>query len=159
MRASVCLAGLLSALVVARIHADTPLPVLYTLHCSGCHGEDGRGVPERGIPDLINAGSYVTVAIGRRYLIEVPGVSQSVLSNSQAADMLNYILARFSVDQLPKPFSPYTVDEVARFRSNKASDAPTRREAILAQLRRSELLRVSYAAPNVGISEASQRKK
>ena len=44
--------------------AEMPLQTLYTLNCSGCHHADGRGVPEAGIPDLNDAGSYVRTERG-----------------------------------------------------------------------------------------------
>jgi mono/diheme cytochrome c family protein len=137
-------AVVLAAIVAAAAHAATPLPSLYTLHCSGCHGEDGKGAPARGIPNLKDAGRYLAIPIGRQYLIEVPGVSQSVLSDELAAQLLNYILDRFSRDQLPTPFIPYSAEEVAKYRADKASDAPSRREAVIKQLRELNAWSESY---------------
>ncbi len=128
-------AVLVMAMVATAALADTPLPVLYTLHCSGCHGEDGKGVPSRGIPNLNDAGRYLAVAEGRQYLIEVPGVSQSALNNDIVAQLLNYMLVRFSREHLPEPFVPYSSGEVAKYRADKASNAPSRRQAIVNQLR------------------------
>jgi hypothetical protein len=129
--------------------AEMPLQTLYTLNCSGCHHADGRGVPEAGIPDLNDAGSYVRTERGRRYLIQVPGLSQSRLDDATAARLLNWVLHEFSASRLPADFTPYTTEEVARFRSDKASDAKTRRDAILAELRSRDLLERSAdpAAP------------
>ena len=119
---------------VAVAHAEMSLSANYTLNCSGCHGQDGHGVPEAGIPDLNDAGRYVSTALGRRYLVQVPGLSQSRLDDATAARILNWILMRFSANHLPADFTPYTAEEVARFRSDKASDAKTRRDAILYEL-------------------------
>jgi mono/diheme cytochrome c family protein len=124
----------LAAFVAMGAQGDSSLPVLYTLHCSGCHGEDGRGAAARGVPNLHDVGRYLSVPLGRQYLIEVPGVSQSVLNDEQTAQLLNYILARFSADMLPNPFVPYGAAEVSQYRADKASDAPTRRQGILRQL-------------------------
>jgi mono/diheme cytochrome c family protein len=110
--------------------AETSLLSTYTLHCSGCHGTQGAGVPEKGIPNLADAGSYVGTPAGRAYLAQVPGISQSRLDNETAARMLNYVLQRFSV--LPADFKPYTAPEVAILRTDKASDASTRRKMLLA---------------------------
>jgi mono/diheme cytochrome c family protein len=52
----------------------------YTLHCSGCHGAQGHGVPDAGIPDLHDSGAYVAIPAGRAYLVQVPGLSQSRLA-------------------------------------------------------------------------------
>jgi mono/diheme cytochrome c family protein len=124
--------------------AEMSLPVLYTLHCSGCHGAAGHGVPERGIPDLHNAGSYVALPQGRAYLVQVPGISQSRLDDATAARILNYVLARFSASALPADFKPYTADEVTGLRANKASDAETRRAQILDGLRAQGKLPADY---------------
>jgi mono/diheme cytochrome c family protein len=114
--------------------APQSLPTLYTLHCSGCHGAQGHGVPEAGIPDLHDSGSYVAIPAGRAYLVQVPGLSQSRLDDALAARLLNYVLTRFSADRLPPDFIPYTQAEVAALRADKASDAETRRAAILSAL-------------------------
>jgi mono/diheme cytochrome c family protein len=124
--------------------ADMPLQTLYTLNCSGCHGAKGQGVPEAGIPNLNDAGRYIRTELGRKYLIQVPGLSQSRLDDATAARLLNWVLLEFSANRLPADFTPYTTEEVTRFRSDKASDAKTRRDAILAELRSRGLLESGY---------------
>ena len=119
---------------------------VYTLNCSGCHGAEGLGVPEVGIPNLNEAGRFVWTELGRKYLIQVPGLSQSRLDDATAARLLNWILAEFSANRLPTDFAPYTPEEVARFRVDKASDANIRRDAILAQMRRRGQLKPDHAA-------------
>jgi len=121
-------------LAAARLHAESSLSTLYTLHCSGCHGAAGHGVPERGIPDLHDAGLYAGLPAGRAYLAQVPGLTQSRLDNATAARMLNYVLTRFSADHLPADFHPYTTAEIATLRGQTVSDAPTRRQALLAAI-------------------------
>jgi mono/diheme cytochrome c family protein len=111
------------------------LQTLYTLNCSGCHGAAGQGVPEAGIPNLNEAGRYVGTQLGREYLIEVPGLSQSRLDDATVAELLNWVLQRFSSERLPGDFKPYTAAEVTRYRADKVSDPKTRRDAILAELR------------------------
>jgi hypothetical protein len=136
--------ALLTLGLASAARGEMSLPVLYTLHCSGCHGAAGHGVPERGIPDLHNAGSYVALPQGRAYLVQVPGISQSRLDDATAARILNYVLARFSAADLPADFKPYTVDEVTRLRTDKASDAETRRAQILDGLRKEGKLPADY---------------
>ncbi len=114
--------------------AHSSLLSTYTLHCSGCHGTQGAGVPEKGIPNLAEASSYVGTPAGRAYLAQVPGISQSRLDNETAARMLNYVLQRFST--LPPDFKPYTAFEVGILRADKASDASTRRKALLEAARK-----------------------
>jgi len=138
--------ALLSLALAGAAHAEMGLPVLYTLHCSGCHGATGHGVPDRGIPDLQNADLYVALPQGRAYLVQVPGISQSRLDDATATRILNYVLARFSAADLPADFKPYTVDEVTRLRADKASDAETRRAQILDGLRKLGKLPSNYGA-------------
>ncbi|MGA9025896.1 MAG: hypothetical protein WB440_07560 [Steroidobacteraceae bacterium] len=126
---------------------EMTLPTLYTLHCSGCHGEAGHGVPASGVPDLHDAGSYVVLPAGRSYLVSVPGLAQSSLDDATAARILNYILRRFSADRLPADFAPYTTAEVTRLRTDVASDAETRRRRILSDLKAAGLLPRDYTAP------------
>jgi hypothetical protein len=114
--------------------AEPSLLSTYTLHCSGCHGTQGAGVPEKGIPNLADAGLYADTPEGRAYLAQVPGISQSRLDNETAARMLNYVLRRFSAGNLPAGFRPYTGAELAVLRTHKASDAARRRQALLAQV-------------------------
>ena len=121
--------------LVADARAEQSLQTLYTLNCSGCHGAEGRGVPDAGIPNLNEAGDYVRTPLGREYLIEVPGLSQSRLDDSTAARLLNWVLQKFSAERLPADFKPYTTAEVTRFRADKVSDPKKRRDAILAELR------------------------
>ena len=116
------------------------LQTLYLLNCSGCHGATGQGVQEAGIPNLNEAGRYVRAQLGREYLIEVPGLSQSRLDDATAARLLNWVLQQFSAESLPADFKPYTAAEVTRFRADKVSDPKTRRDAILAELRARGLL-------------------
>ena len=130
--------------LVSGAHAETPLQTIYTLNCSGCHGTEGLGVPEVGIPNLNDAGRFVGTKLGREYLIQVPGLSQSRLDDATAARLLNWILHKFSANRLPADFTPYTAEEVTRFRSDKASDAKTKRDAILAELRRRGQLESGY---------------
>jgi len=124
----------LLALTASNACAAPSLLSTYTLHCSGCHGTQGAGVPEKGIPNLADAGAYAGTPAGRAYLAQVPGISQSRLDNQTAANMLNYVLHRFSGATLPADFKPYTEAELGVLRANKASDASTRRRALLAAI-------------------------
>jgi mono/diheme cytochrome c family protein len=127
--------ALFAALLAAVPASADEMGTAYTRWCSGCHGAGGAGVPERGIPDLHDAGAYAGGGLGRRYLAQVPGLSQSPLDDAEAARLLNYVLRRFSSDRLPEGFRPYDAAEVAALRADKASDAPARRAAALREAR------------------------
>jgi mono/diheme cytochrome c family protein len=102
----------------------------YLLHCSGCHGRDGRGIPAKGIPDLHEAWMFSGTAEGRRYLVQVPGIATSRLDDAGAAAMLNYVLAAWSDGHLPDGFVAFTGDEVAASRGRLETDAVVKRAAL-----------------------------
>lgn len=120
------LTGFFLAVLSGTAHAYD-IEKTYILNCAGCHGMDGTGLPANYIPDFRESGRFTTTGDGREYLIQVPGVSQAHLTNAQVADMMNWILHRFSHDTLPADFQPYTAEEVARLRPDKARDAVIRR--------------------------------
>ena len=108
----------------------------YMLHCSGCHGQDGSGSPSSGVPSMRGSlGHFFKAENGREFLIQVPGTSQSPLSNAETAELLNWILKTFSPQEVPAGTAPYTTQEVARLRAAPLEDVPARRGAIVRQLK------------------------
>ena len=88
----------------------------YILHCQGCHLADGAGTPGK-VPALKNeVGRFLHVPGGREFLIQVPGTSQSALTDAEVAAVLNWILGNFSSEQLPADYVPYTTMEISRYR-------------------------------------------
>ena len=125
--------------VVAR--ADPPAQ-LYMLNCWGCHRPNGEGIPGTA-PPLRSAVDFLRVPGGREYLISVPGVALSPLSNEQAADVMNWILKSFSKDRIAADFKPYTADEIAKARTThllyiKKARAELVTEMVAAKIRESE---------------------
>jgi len=113
---------------------DMSLPRLnYILHCQGCHQADGAGMPEK-VPAFKNeVGRFLQVKGGREFLIQVPGTSQSALTDAEVAGVLNWILQNFSNEQLPVDFVPYTTEEITRHRQPLANVATVRNE-LMAQI-------------------------
>jgi len=106
----------------------------YMLRCQGCHLEDGSGTAEK-VPALRNeVGRFLQVPGGREYLIQVPGTSQSPLTDQEVAAVLNWILNKFSSAELPADFEPYTKDEVARYRYEPLANASEVRAGLLRKL-------------------------
>ena len=101
-------------------HAEPPSQ-LYMLNCWGCHRPNGEGIPGTA-PPLKGAVDFLRVPGGREYLISVPGVALSPLSNEQAAAVMNWILTSFSKDGLRTDFKPYTADEIAKARATHMLD-------------------------------------
>ena len=123
---------LLSSLDIAVASNYTP-KVNYTLHCQGCHLVDGSGT-EGKVPALKNeVGKFLEVTGGREFLIQVPGTSQSPMSDAEIAEVLKWILENFSADELPADFVPYTSQEVSIVRPQPLTNVSAAREDLLAQ--------------------------
>lgn len=108
----------------------------FLLHCSGCHQQDGSGSPENGIPSMQGRVShFLRLPEGRDFLVQVPGTSQSALGDAAVAELLNWMVNKFSRDEIPPDFIPYSAAEVARLRVQRLSDVPAKRAAVVGSLR------------------------
>jgi hypothetical protein len=118
----------------------------WTLNCQGCHRSDGSGsdATAPGIADTV--AKFLLVPGGREYLIRVPGVAASPLSDTDLAEVINWMLWRFDKEHLPASFQPYTAAEIAPLRAR-----PLRLEA--SQMR-SALLSGAEAAVQAGAVQA-----
>ena len=116
-------------------HQKYPEPIqLYVMNCWGCHKPGGEGIPGT-VPRLKDTvGDFLHVPGGREYLVEVPGVAGSALSNAQVAEVLNWMLFTFSKDQVPADFKPYTEAEVAKYRPHELNNVQTVRSNLAAKL-------------------------
>jgi hypothetical protein len=86
--------------------------VNYQLHCMGCHLADGSGLAGR-VPSLrrslvLFSGS----AAGRDYVVRVPGVAQSPLSDEDTALLLNWMAKNLSDVKQPSGFVDYSGAEI-----------------------------------------------
>ncbi|MET3604484.1 hypothetical protein ABIC99_002300 [Sphaerotilus sulfidivorans] len=80
----------------------------------GCHLADGRGAPEQGVPSMRGlAGRLLTLPGGREYLVQVPGVMNSGLSDADTARLMNWLLPQVSAETLPPGTLPYDAAEIA----------------------------------------------
>jgi mono/diheme cytochrome c family protein len=85
----------------------------------GCHTPDGSGEPGR-VPSIKE--TLVPFALnpnGRRFLIQVPGASQSTLTDAELAALLNWMVQNLSVIK-PARFTRFTEAEVASLASYAA---------------------------------------
>lgn len=121
-------------------------PLIYKLHCEGCHMADGAG--HKGfVPSFVGQiGSFTHSPEGRKFIIQVPGVSQSELSNREIADLMNWLLVAYDPDGLSSDFTPYDEREVEGWRNNPISDT--------AQLRRTILQDVEHDEHNLLLASA-----
>lgn len=103
----------------------------YQLHCEGCHKADGSGQPGF-IPRFTGEiGGLLAAPSGRDYLMRVPGVSQSLLSDGDTAAVLNWILRTYDPAGIPAGFRPYRAGDIARARRQPLSDATLQRQRLI----------------------------
>lgn len=115
-------------LVIGVALAGPPPAELYLRHCQGCHLADGSGVPG-AVPPLSDLSQIVTTPAGRRYVLQVPGVVTSSLSDAETAEVINYILARFTT--LHEPL--FDAAEVHTYRQSPLIDPGAERARLLGQ--------------------------
>lgn len=109
----------------------------FVLHCAGCHAMDGSGNNASGIPNLRGTiGNFLKVEGGRDYLAQVPGASQSPLSDQETAELLNWMLREFSAKELPATPKLYSADEVRQLRRRPLADVMKRRIEVTDKLLR-----------------------
>jgi mono/diheme cytochrome c family protein len=103
----------------------------YLLHCAGCHGPDGRGVPQSYVPDLRRLGQFLRIPGGREFLVSVPGVMGSGLSDAQVAEVTNWVLDTLAGPSVPEDHRPYSASEVQRARAQPLADVAARRQQLV----------------------------
>jgi len=114
---------------------DRRAEINYMLNCQGCHTQDGSGHEGRNIPSLKNyMGKFLKVEGGREFLIQVPGASQSSLSDLELAELTNWMLEQFDPESLAAGFKPYNAEEVKTLRINKIIDFTPARNRLVTQI-------------------------
>ena len=107
----------------------------YILNCQGCHLPDGSGSPGN-VPRLNNfMGYFLHIDGGREFIVQVPGVAGSPISDQELADVMNWVLRNFSSNELPDPFIPYNAEEVGQLRKEPQLNIHQRREKLIAKIR------------------------
>jgi hypothetical protein len=90
----------------------------YMLNCMGCHLPDGSGAAGK-VPSVRESLPRLSMSsAGRRYLVQVPGSSQSPLSNLQLAQVLSWMARNLSARTVPPDFRDFTAAEVASYRGS-----------------------------------------
>lgn len=89
----------------------------WMLQCQGCHGPNGEGLAKRDVPKLQNEVSkFLLVEGGREFIVRVPGVSGSPLSDDRLAELLNWMFVSLDPDHLNNEWKIFTADEVHSLR-------------------------------------------
>ena len=83
----------------------------------GCHLADGSGESGR-VPSIRQSlVLFSETPEGREYVIRVPGVAQSPLSDEETATLLNWMARNLSDLALPPDFVDYSAAEIRRWRT------------------------------------------
>ena len=140
---------LVAALAVALAHpaSGETARTLYLLKCSGCHRADGQGAADAGVPPF--PGFIADLARdpgGRTYMLHVPGVASSGLSDADLTGVLNYLLDRWSGASAADP-RHFTPQEVATLRAVTVNDIVIYRRTLVARLRKSGAAIAEYPWP------------
>lgn len=105
--------------------------VLYMMECQGCHLADGSG-ELNSIPTLHNnVAKFPAVPGGREYLVQVPGVASSSLSDQEIAAVLNWMLTKFGPAEWTTRYAQYTVEEVSTLRKHPLTETDSRRAELV----------------------------
>jgi mono/diheme cytochrome c family protein len=105
--------------------------VNYQLQCMGCHRADGSGEPGR-VPSLRRTlVQFSLTAEGREFILRVPGVAQSSLSDQETAALLNWMARNLSDVPPPREFVDYTDAEVGRLRHRPLAAVTRVRERLM----------------------------
>ena len=113
----------------------TSVRSLFVVHCAGCHGMDGSGSASAAVPDMRRLGNFLRLEGGREFVIKVPGVMGSGLTDQQVADVTNWLLATLAKDSVPEGHQAYDVSEVQRARAVPLVDVAGARNRLAAQAR------------------------
>ena len=133
-RAIAVLVGALALASAARAGGSPPAE-LYTLNCWGCHKSRAEGIPGT-VPRLADSmADFLHVPGGREYLVEVPGVAASSLSDAEIAQVLNWLLFTFNKAEMPADFTPYTAAEVAKYRPHQLIQITEARDVLVERLK------------------------
>jgi mono/diheme cytochrome c family protein len=105
----------------------------FAIHCMGCHRSDGRGSPPE-VPALAPDLQWMLRSkAGREYVLRVPGVAGSSLSDSQTTAVLNWIIATLLPPAQATTITPFTDAEVTASRHRPLLDVRTERARLMAQ--------------------------
>ena len=128
--------------------ADRTPATNYVLKCIGCHRQDGSGLPSAGIPDFVGkVGVFAQLPEGRAYLLHVPGVIGSSLSDKEIADLLNYVMDNYAGSSAPIPSAPFSADEVAALRATEVGNVVKYRRVVAAKLAKDGIEVADYPWP------------
>lgn len=110
--------------------------VNYELQCMGCHLADGAGESGR-VPSVRSTlVRFSMIPEGREFVLRVPGVAQSPLTDADIAAVLNWMARNLSDAPLPAGFRDYDAGEVRALRGRPLAQVSEAREKLLERVDR-----------------------
>ena len=101
----------------------------YMIHCMGCHLVSGEGMPPE-VPAFNTDLSFLAgTEDGRRYLVQVPGASQSPINDAELAQLLNWMLDEYAPSPKARAF---TSEEILKYRNDILADPKAERARLFA---------------------------
>jgi hypothetical protein len=101
--------------------------VNYQLRCMGCHLPDGSGQAGR-VPSIRRSlVLFSALPAGREFVVRVPGVAQSPLSDEETAALLNWMARNLSDIKIPPGFADYSQAEIHRMRPHPLAQVSAER--------------------------------
>jgi hypothetical protein len=96
----------------------------YLERCGGCHGIQGASAPSQ-VPSLRGqVGYFLCMPEARAYLIRLPSVATSPLSDRELADLMNFVVFDLGgAAGAPREYDKFTETEVHDLRQRPLKDA------------------------------------
>jgi len=131
-------AGILASIALPIIGYCYEPRVNYELQCMGCHLADGTGESGR-VPSVRSTlVPFSMIPEGREFVLRVPGVAQSALTDADIAAVLNWMARTLSDAPLPAGFRDYDAGEVRALRGRPLAQVSKARQNLLERIQRIE---------------------
>jgi hypothetical protein len=131
-------AGILVSMALPTVGYCYEPRVNYEIQCMGCHLADGTGEGGR-VPSVRRMlVPFSMIAEGREFVLRVPGVAQSPLTDADIAAVLNWMARNLSDAPLPAGFRDYSAGEVHALRGRPLAQVAEARQKLLARAHRSD---------------------
>lgn len=115
----------------------------YVLHCSGCHGMNGQGTLAGGIPPFPDSVGHIAgIDIGRTYIVHVPGVVSTSMTDAEIAEVINYVL-----DAWGDGARHFSAEEVTSRRALPVGDVVAYRREVVEALSKAGIAIADYPWP------------
>ncbi|SFJ68517.1 hypothetical protein [Celeribacter neptunius] len=141
----------LALLPAALAAADQPSRTAHTnyiLRCAGCHGFEGGGTPEGGIPAFPGSVGHIAgTEMGRTYMMHVPGVVGASLNNREIAEVMNYVLDVWGEAEGGESAAYFSEEEVSRRRAIEVPDVVAYRRLVVDELTEMGIAVAEYPWP------------